>query len=44
VVKDAGDLAVTAGKAIARAGHNTSPIARKTMVKMGPVMQAMGDI
>lgn len=44
VVKDAADLAVTSGKAIARAGHNTSAIARKTMVKMGPVMQAMGDL
>lgn len=44
VVKDAGDLAVTAGRAIAKAGHNTTPIARKVMVKMGPIMQAMGEI
>ena len=44
VVKDAGDLAVTAGRALARAGHTGSPTARKVMVKMGPVMQAMGDL
>jgi MoxR-like ATPase len=44
VVKDAGDLAVTAGRALARAGHTGSPTARKVMVKMGPIMQAMGDL
>jgi len=44
VTKDAGDLAVTSGRAIARAGHNRSATARKVMVKMGPVMQAMGEI
>ena len=44
VVGDAADLAVMAARSIARAGHASSVTARKTMVKLGPVMQAMKDI
>lgn len=38
------DLSVTAARAIAQAGHNSSSTARKNMVKLGPVMQAMGEL
>ena len=44
VVKSAADVAVISARSIARAGLTTSPTARKVMVKMGPVMAAMGDI
>lgn len=44
VVKDAADVAVMAGRSVARAGLSGTPTARKVMVKMGPVMQAMGDL
>lgn len=44
VVKQAGDVAVTAGRALARAGLSGSPNARKVMMKMGPVMAAMNEL
>lgn len=44
VVKDAADLTVMGGKTLVRSGHAQSAIARKVMAKMGPVMQAMGDM
>jgi len=44
VVKNAADVAVIAGRSVARAGLSGSPTARKVMLKMGPVMAAMGEI
>jgi len=44
VTKNAADVAVIAGRSVARAGLSSSPTARKVMLKMGPVMQAMGEI
>lgn len=44
VVKDAGDVAVMAARSVARANLSQSKVARKVMVKMGPIMSAMGEI
>lgn len=43
-VKVAGDVAVMAGRSVARAGLTDSPEARITMEAMGHVMKAMGAI